>query len=171
MNKIITVEEIAQIKDLGKKLDVNKINPIIEQAQDIELRDYLGMKFYFEILSNIESPDFQDLLSGSTFVFEGISYSQQGIKSMLADLFMARFIPQMNVNVTPFGVTVKQSPDSEPADRNSLKDLAQMQREAAGSKWEIIKLYLKSNKALFPIYNSKPDTIATGERRLKFRKI
>lgn len=171
MNKIITVEELKNFVDIGKKPDVDKITPIILQAQDIDLRDHLGMKFYFDVMGNLENEKYQDLLSGSTFMLDGITYYHEGLKSMLADLFMSRYVMQINTNITPFGVTVKQSQDSEPADRNSLKDLAQMYKQSAGSKWEILKLYLTSNKSKFPIYNSSPDTTVTGERRLKFRKI
>ena len=170
MTQLINIEELKLIKDIGNKPDINKINPIILQAQDVDLRDYLGMKFYFDVIGNFDSPTYQNLLSGSTFQIGGISYYQEGLKAMLADLFMAKFIITINANFTPFGLTQKLSQDSEPVDRNTLKDMAQMQSQMAGSKWEIIKLYLQSNKSLFPIYNSSADTIST-ERRLKIRKL
>lgn len=173
MNQILTFNEISQFKDIGKypEKDKDKLTPIIVQAQDVDLRDYLGMKFYFDVLSKLDNPDYQDLLSGSTFTVDGINYHHEGLKSMLADLFMAKYVMQINTNFTPFGATTKTSNDSEPADRNSLKDIAQMQLQMAGSKWQIIQLYLKSNKALFPVYNSTPDAIKSGERRFRIKKI
>ena len=171
MTNIITIEELKNVIDLGKKVDEDKINPIIQQAQDVDLRDYLGMQFYFDVIANIDNENYQALLSGGTFEYKGVQYYQEGIKSMLANLFMARYVLQINTNITAFGATTKLSSDSEPTDRNTLKDIAQMNREMAGSKWEIIKLYLEQNKVLFPIYNSSPSTIATGERKLRFRVI
>ena len=171
MIPLLSINELKLIKDIGSKPDVNKINPIILQAQDVELRDFLGMKFYFDIIAKIDEPEYQDLLSGSTFTVDEITYYQDGLKALLADLFMSKYIIQINANFTPFGATQKLSPDSEPVDRNTLKDMAQMQSQMAGSKWEAIKIYLKANRNLFPIYNSSADTIQTGERRLRIRKL
>ena len=171
MTQLINIDELKLIKDIGNKPDVNKINPIILQAQDVDLRDYLGMKFYFDVIGNFENQTYQNLLSGSTFQVDGVSYYQEGLKAMLADLFMAKYILQINITFSPFGATQKLSQDSQPVDRNTLKDIAQMQSQRAGSKWEIIKLYLKTNRDLFPIYNSSADTIQTGEKRLRIRKL
>lgn len=171
MNNIITIEQLKSYIDLGKKVDEDKINPILKQAQDVDLRDYLGMQFYFDVIANVDNENYQLLLSGGTFEHKGVTYYQEGLQAMLADLFMARYVLRINTNITPFGATTKLSTDSEPTDRGTLKDISQMHKEAAGSKWEIIKLYLEQNKALFPIYNSSPNTIVTGERKLRFRVI
>jgi hypothetical protein len=39
MNNILTATEIKSYKDIGNKIDENKINPIIEQAQLTELNE------------------------------------------------------------------------------------------------------------------------------------
>lgn len=171
MTTILSIEELKNYIDLGRNADNDKINPILKQAQDIDLRDYLGMKFYFNVLAHLEASDYQELLDGSTFIHEGVTFAHEGLKSMLAELFLARYLIHLNVNVTPFGATVKQSDNSEPADRNSLKDIAQHHKESAASKWEIINLFIKSKGETFGIYNSSPDTIQTGERRLRFTVI
>jgi hypothetical protein len=171
MNKIIEASELSAYIDIGNKIDIKKIEPIIAQAQDVDLRDYLGFKFYFEVIANLNTDTYQDLLNGSDFQYQNLTLHHEGLKSMLANLFMARFITQINTNITPFGAVVKQSENSEPADRNSLKDIAQINVQIAGSKWEIIKLYLEEHKALFPNYNACIDTISSSEKRLKFRKI
>lgn len=171
MIRIITVEDIPSLKDLGKKADSDKLNPIIDQAQDVELRDYLGMHFYFDVLGNISNPSYSDLLNGSIFSYQGVQYAHEGLKAMLIDLVYARFMAEINVNITPFGATVKLSPDSEPTSQAALKDKAQQNRESAASKWEIIQLYLEQNKANFPNYNYKANTVSTGEHKYKFWRI
>ncbi|RZJ67695.1 MAG: hypothetical protein EOO50_05275 [Flavobacterium sp.] len=171
MTPIITIDDLRLKKDVAKTTDTDKINPIILQAQDVDLRDYLGMHFYFDVLSNLETPSYQDLLSGSTFMQNGVQFAQDGLKSMLIDLTYSRLMLEINVNITPFGATTKLTVDSEPTSQAALKDKAQQNRESAASKWEIIKLYLDDNKQLFPHYNYKADTIRTGERKLKFWRI
>lgn len=172
MNKIITATELKNYKDIGNKIDENKINPIIEQAQLTEVKDVLGSDFFFDVLANLDTPEYQDLLSGSTFTHNDVTYYQDGLKALTADYFMAKYVMMINANVTPFGVTVKQSNDSVPAERNSLKDLATLHLQMAGSRWEVIKLYLDSNTDLFTKWKSNCGTSApSSERIMRFRKI
>ncbi|RAK21607.1 hypothetical protein B0I03_10539 [Flavobacterium aquaticum] len=172
MNKIITATEIKNYKDIGNKVDENKINPIIEQAQLTELKDVLGSEFYFDVLNNLNNPIYQDLLSGSTFTYNDIVYHQDGLKALTADYFMAKYVMQINTNITPFGATIKQSNDSVPAERNSLKDISTMQMQLAGSRWEQIKKYLDANKEIFPKWKSLNCTSSpSGERIMRIRKI
>lgn len=174
MEQLINIEDIKLLKDVGKKADADKINPIIAQAHD-DLREYLGINFYFDVLANKDNADYKDLLSGSTFTIAGqspqVTYYQAGIKAMLIDLFMARYIAQINTNFSPFGATVKKSQDSEPADRATLLDRSKEQTQMAGSKWELIRMYLAEKASTFKIYNTCTSTIATGERKMRLRRI
>jgi hypothetical protein len=56
-------------------------------------------------------------------LYFGISYAHDGIKALLADYFMAKYVLQVNTNFGPFGATNKAPQDGEIADRNSLKDI------------------------------------------------
>lgn len=171
--KILTGTEIKQYKDIGQKIDEQRINPIIEQAQITELKERLGSDFYFDVIGNLSSPAYQDLLSGSTFTVNGTSYYQDGIKALTADYFMAKYVLVINVNQTPFGATTKLSNDSQPVDRNTLKDLSTQQMQLAGARWEIIKMYLDSNTNIFPKWknNACGGTSSSSERTFRFRKI
>jgi hypothetical protein len=175
MSNIITAVEAKSLKDIGEKIDIKKIDSVIEQAQIVDLKGAFGDRFFFDLVGNLNNPLYQDLLSGSTFAYFGVNYHQDGIKALLADYFMARYVLQINTNFTPFGATVKQSNDSEPADRNSLKDISTQQLQMAGARLEIIKLYLTANASTFPQWNNNiygDETAANaGERTFRFRKI
>jgi hypothetical protein len=71
-----------------------------------------------------------------------------GIKALLADYFMAKYVLQVNTNFGPFGATNKAPQDGEIADRNSLK-ICSTTSQVAGARWEIIKLYLIANYQIF----------------------
>ncbi len=165
--KIITVNEFKLLKDVGKeKVDENKINKIIDEAQMTELKEVLGNDFYFDVLSNLDNPDYQVLLSGGTFAYKDINYHQEGLKSLLADYVMAKFVIQNNINFTPFGVVTKIHQDSQPVERNSLKDMSTQQYQFASAKWEIIEMYLNSQS--FPNWKNNTCTSSTN-RRYRFR--
>ena len=174
MQKLITVNEFKSVKDVGEKVDDKKINQAIEIAQSTDLKDLLGSRFYFDMMNNLEQANYQDLLSGCTFTFMGVTYYQDGIKALLTDYTMAKYALSINTNFTPFGATVKQSNDSEPADRNSLKDISTQQTQLAGSRWETIKLYLDTNIPKYPnwvnnIYGGAE--FINSERTFRIRKI
>ena len=163
MQKLITVNEFKAFKDIDQKPDVKKIEQSIEMAQLTDLKNYLGERFYFDLILNQENSEYQDLLSGSTFNYLDVNYYQDGIKSMMADLTMAKFSLSINTNFTPFGATIKVSNDSETTDRNTLKDISTQQLQLAGSKWETIKIYLDSKASTFP--NWQNNTLGSSEYR------
>jgi len=174
MNNLLTPEQIKNFKDIGNKIDENKIKPIIEQAQIVELKATLGDRFYFDVLVNKDNPDYAPLFSGCSFTYFDVNYYQDGLNALLADYFMSKYALQVNTNFTPFGATQKLTPDSELSERNSLKDISTQQLQLAGARWEIIHLYLNANPALFPnwknnIYGSESAT--AGDRTFRFRKI
>ncbi len=175
MNNLLTPEQIKDFKDIGNKIDDKKIIPIIEQAQVVDLKEVLGDRFYFDVLANKNNPDYAPLFSGCSFTYYGVNYYQDGLNSLLADYFMSKYALQINTNFTPFGATQKLSQDSEPTERNSLKDISMQQLQLAGARWEIIYLYLNANPTLFPqwknnIYGSDKSSF-DGERTFRFRKI
>ncbi|PZR18860.1 MAG: hypothetical protein DI539_16100 [Flavobacterium psychrophilum] len=171
MDNLITISDIKQYKDIGSKTgktDTDKITPIITMAQSVDLQDFLGTTFYFDVMNNLENPVYQPLLSGSLFTVGTVTYYQEGLKALLCDLFMSRFVLQVNTNITPFGATTKASQDSTPTDRNTLKDIAHQQKEMAAAKWSIIKLYLDNNTQIFKkwgINNTCAVNNPSGERR------
>ena len=174
MNNILTPIQIKDYKDIGNKIDENKIKTIIEQAQITELKEVLGDRFYFDVLTNKNNPDYAPLFSGCSFTYFDINYYQDGLNSLLADYFMSKYVIQVNTNFTPFGATNKTPQDGELVDRNTLKDISTQQLQLAGARWEIIYLYLNANPVLFPqwknnIYGS--ESALAGERTFRFRKI
>jgi hypothetical protein len=182
MSNILTAIELADYKDIGykqsltgtTKIDVSKINSVLEEVQLTNLKDALGDKFYFELITNLDNFDYQDLLSGSTFQYCGVTYKQDGIKALLADYFMAKYVLVVNTNFTPFGATVKLSTNSEPADRNSLKDISNHQSQLAGARLEIIRYYLDSNPTIFPNWKqniTSETSYSTSGRRFRFKKL
>lgn len=174
MNNLLTPTQIRGFKDIGNKIDENKINPIIEQAQIVELKATLGDRFYFDVLANKDNPDYAPLFSGCAFTYMSVNYYQDGLNSLLADYFMSKYVLQVNTSFTPFGATQKMSNDSEATDRNSLKDVSTQQLQLAGARWEIIYLYLNANPDLFPNWKNNifgSESPLDGNRTFRFRKI
>jgi hypothetical protein len=151
MNNLITAVEFATYRNISQKLDTAKIDEAISLAQQSDLVEILG-EFYFNVVRNAEETSFDDLMSGSEFTYNGLSYEHAGIKALLADYAYSRFIYMANVNLTPFGVQKKFTEDSEGVDRNTIKDLSKQAQVDAGVKFKFIELYLFSEPTTFSRY-------------------
>lgn len=154
---IITADEFKTYRDVGNKVDTDKIEDIIRITQSTDLFKLLG-NFLFDVLNNLVEPTYEDLLEGSEFTDEnGNTLIQEGLKRLVSDLAYARYLYLVNVNFTPFGATVKTSDSSEPVERNILRDISKQTQIDANIKWELIKSYLDSNKDTFPVWKTYCD--------------
>ena len=150
-NRLITATEFRNQRNISKKFDVDKINQCIDLAQSIDLYDVFN-DFYFDLLANKDTAPYADLMSGATFTINGETYIQVGVKSLLIDLAYARYVYEINTNHTPFGMTQKITPDSQPIDRNMIKDLVKMAQTDADVKFRMIDKYLRNNASTFTRY-------------------
>ncbi|WP_418513710.1 hypothetical protein [Corallibacter sp.] len=170
MNQLLTVEEFKSLRNISKKVDTDKINECISLAQNIDLMDVLG-DFYFELVENYEDASYEDLMSGSTFNYNSKTYIHQGIKSYLADLTYTRFVYIINTHFTPFGLQQKFTEDSNPVDRNFIKDLVKQTQADSDVKFKFIDLYIKSQPNLFPNYKTgNDDSITTFSQKFYVKK-
>lgn len=154
MEQLITAQEFASFRNISQKIGTNKINEAILLAQQNELQGLLG-DFYFDVIQNKDTVEYQDLMNGGTFMCNGYEYEQAGIKRLLADYVYSRHIYNSNVNLTPFGTMIKETKDGSPADRNTLKDMSLQAQKDAGAKWRIIELYITSQPLKFKRYNEQ----------------
>lgn len=161
---ILTVQEFATYRDVGRKPDADKIAECISLAENSDLYDVLDT-FLFTVKANLENESYKDLLNGSTFTFNGVRYQHEGIKSLLADYVYSRFVYVVNTNFTPFGAVKKHNDNSTPVERNMLKDIKSQTLKDADIKFTLIDKYLRSNKELFADYNKGNNSdISQGQR-------
>lgn len=144
MSNLITAAEFAANRKISKKYNQQKADESISLAQESDLQNVLG-DFYFDLIQDFADPSFADLMDGSTFTYEDETFIHLGIKKMLSDLTFARYIYNINVNLTSFGAVSKNTQDSTPIDRNTTKDVAKQAQIDADIKFRTIKKYLLSN--------------------------
>lgn len=169
MTKIITVEEFATFRDIGKKHDDDKINENILLAQESDLFDILG-DFYFDVLKNKDETNYAELMDGSTFIYCDEEFIHKGIKALLSDYVYARHIYMINVNLTPFGAQKKFTDDSEGVERITLKDISKQAQLDASFKFQTIEKYILSKPELFSRYCKNKKT-TTGFNVQRFSKL
>lgn len=164
MQLLITKNDIAQYRQISKTPNNDKLNEMILDAQLLDLQPLLGESLYNKV---IESPiDHDELLSGGIYEHDGISYTNYGLKMVLAYFAYARFIMFSSITDTPFSVVEKLNPDSRPVDVSSKKAIYTLNRDAAMQLWQNVYNYLIRTKQ--PDFRWGNTTVSGG---LRFTKI
>lgn len=152
---LITNTELKALRDIGNKIDTDKADEAIQLAQETDLYNLLG-DFYFDVVANAaEVGNWAALMDGSDFTVDSETYTHRGIKALLGDLAYARYIKKINANITPFGMTVKSTPDSQPVNEETQKQAALDAKRDAGVKLRLILQFMDTEKTTFSRYYSQ----------------
>jgi hypothetical protein len=153
---IITQENFQTIISLSKYIDFNaKILPQVAAAQQFDLKPWLGDSFYYDLIKNQDTDDNQSLLNGGEYTNTANEVVRhEGIKVALAFYAAARYVPDSNINFTPFGAVSKQSEFSEPvADKALVRKSTDYRQSADAIMYDVIK-YIATFPVKYPKYKS-----------------
>lgn len=151
---LITAAEFAAIRtdlSLAWSKETAKINRCIYEAEEVDLYDVLG-SFYFDVVANAGDASYEDLMSGSTFEFEGEPVKHIGIKAYVAALAYARYLTLSNATHTAHGYVNKLSQDSEPVNYAAIRDNRKDVEATAEIQFVRIDKYIRSLPEIFPNY-------------------
>lgn len=144
---IINGTDVRKYRPIALNLDDEKrLNTYILEAQELEflplvgadkykeIDDYTTLKAAFvpseEIPTFTENVDIENILDGGYYLDScGVNQHFAGLTKALAYLTYAEFMPDNQVNVTPFGVVNKLSLDSEKTDEKTLMRMAGSSRQ------------------------------------------
>jgi hypothetical protein len=146
---LITRAEIQQYKQLSSSVNTAKLNELILQSQMVDLLPLLGERLYYDLLQNPE--DRTALLDGSTYDYNGITYTNVGLKAVLSHYVYARYSMFGDVIDTAFGLKAKLNTDvSERIDTGMKKTLYEHNCNYAYNLWLNVELFLTRTKE--PLY-------------------
>lgn len=146
---IITRAEIQQYKQLSNSINNDKLNELILQAQMVDLLPLMGERLYYHLLDNLI--DYNDLLNGLTYDYNGITYTNVGLKAVLAHYVYARYAMFGDIIDTAFGLKAKINNDvSERIDTSYKKTLYENNCNYAFNLWLNVEHYLiRTNNELY----------------------
>lgn len=101
---------------VGAKSDI--LERCIEQAEDFDIKSFLGNSFFTAIDKNKAS--YSLLLSGGEYTYNGVTYSFKGLQYAIAWFAFARWTRVSNSQPTAFGTVVKNADSSDPVTEREL---------------------------------------------------
>jgi hypothetical protein len=152
--KLITLSDIRDFKGITLNVAQEKeLNPLILEAQDFDLRAFLGDSFYIALVEDFEaSPSlatYSELWNGKKYTYNGLDYKFEGLRAVLVYHAYARFVSMNGITSTPTGFVTKTTQYSEKADVSRLITQA---RSGATVHEERTRLFLDRNSSDFPLW-------------------
>jgi hypothetical protein len=156
MNKLITLDDIKAVRQISSNVDnVESIDPYIIEAQIIDLRKLLGVKFFNVFRKEIETtptpPDrATDILNGCKYFVDETEIEFAGIKPLIAYYAYARALPNLGKRVTRTGAVKKINNFSDPVEKDELADMIIEAKSIAKVFEEDLLYFLHNNKETYP---------------------
>ena len=155
MTILWTQSDQTAIRPISANNLARKFDRLAELTQVKDLKPLLGYDMFQDLIQNSGTTANAALLAGGTFTYNGVSYTFDGLKYVLANFFFANYIVD-NLEDTFTGFVTKSNEDSQPASQGDKKNLRDLAIETALQYWEDCKKYIEANSSLFPYYDCKP---------------
>ncbi len=127
----------------------------IEDAQKVDVQKLMGRDFFNDMIRNYTDAKYTTLINGGDYSYQGITYSNYGLKSVIVLYAYARYIVYGSQTDTPFGYVEKTNQDGSSArvDLDRKKTMGKSNEEAAFQDWENVKDFLDRNASDYPLWN------------------
>ena len=146
-----------------------RLDQQIDDAQYIDIRELMGADFYDDMIRNCTSTAYKALLNAGTYLYNGSTYDNYGLKSVIVLYAYGRYMVSGSVVDTPFGMVEKNATDSDRVSIEKKKTESKINQQSAFSFWLNIKNFLDRNNSDYPLWNVACVKRPSGS--VTFRKI
>ncbi|MFV0377762.1 MAG: hypothetical protein ACK5JD_10740 [Mangrovibacterium sp.] len=143
------VEKYFQVAIGRKDAEFEKY---IRQAQLFDLKKIMPEIFFYDLLKNKAEANYQQVINGAEYVYDGNEYEQEGLKAVLAHFTYGLYIFKSGIQDTSFGMVVKQSQQSEPVEYKERRDWYYEHKAQANQIWEDVKRFIERNIDDYPVW-------------------
>ena len=154
MSRLISITDFTNNKYLSQNLDDRDIDPIIDEAQEFDLKPVLGRDLYLDFSTNVTLDKYQDLLNGKTYTPTGYTnpVQFQGVKEVLKYYVYARLIVLDGVKSTNSGFVMKQLENSERISGTHRTQMIAQARSGARAHEDEMVFFLNNFYTTYPLW-------------------
>lgn len=171
----ITKSEIARHREISRAVRDEKINPIIEDAQFLDIRPLLTSKLYDALDSENDytgkSERFKKLMKGGSYEYKGRTYFNPGLSKVMSIYVYSRYVLLGSFTDTSFGFVQKKSQDSESVSDAQKRNVHKMELQSAASYFSEVANFLDRNLDTYPEWRSNSCGKRANTGRIKISKI
>ncbi len=159
-HQLIQAAQIAPYNAISANINLAFLNPYIMEAQEFDLRPFLGEQMYLDLLSDfVASPSLQvygNVYDPLQYIAPGSTYNYQhdGLVPVLAYFAYARYVENAGIESNKFGLVAKKTDLSDPISSGERARRVASARSKAVIYQERLKLYLDLFRATYPLWRS-----------------
>ena len=159
---LLTTDQILKFKQLTRQVNnVKVLEPYIEEAQEFDLRAFLGEELYIDLLDKYDTGTmtdaYDDLYEGLTYTVSTLTYKHEGIVPIMAYFTYARYVQNSNVASTKFGLVNKTNEFSDPISEKQLTRIIQQAKSGAIVYQERVRFFLDAKVTDYPLWKGGRD--------------
>lgn len=155
MTTLITLIDVQKYKQVSNSINTNKFNETVLQAQMVELLPLIGEQLYYNIQADASS--YTDILEGGTYDYNGITYTNVGLKAVISHYWYAYHAFYGDQVDTAFGFREKLNNDvSKQVSTTMKKTMFELNKRYAYNLWLNVEKYLIRTDNEFYRCNTKP---------------
>ena len=153
--RLISVTDFTNNKYLSQNLDDRDIDPIIDEAQEFDLKPVLGRELYLDLITNYTETKYQELINGKTYTPTGFTSSIQfqGLKEVLKYYVYARMIVLDGVKSTNSGFVMKTLENSERVSSTQRTQMIAQARSGAKAHEDEMIIFLNNYHTTYTLWN------------------
>lgn len=152
----VNLVEVQKYMDIPADIDfTNRVKPHIDNANRIDLKEFLGIEFYNQVIKKVDDADavFLALINGETYTNKNdIDIVYEGFAPIIANYALARFYKKQQINVTRLGLVKKKNEFSDPISKDEIDDIILDAKLQAKTYQKEALNYLKDHREQFPVY-------------------
>lgn len=144
---------------LSTNIDLNKkVQPAIRDAQEFDIRPFLGDELYNAIQDDIQNSGtvYDDLMNETVYTHGGRTYVSPGLRNTVSLFAYARIKSDANEHDTAFGAVNKLNPYSNGVSEATISRQVREIKEQAKIYLQRVQAYLDRNENQFPLWKKSP---------------
>jgi hypothetical protein len=162
---LLTKDDFLEDKLIPSITELVKLEKCIRDAQEEDLRPLMGDRFYTDMILNFSLNDsdvthiYVPLMRGEDYEdSDGYTIHFSGLRMALKNWTYARYIAQVQFNVTSHSVVNKLQDNSQLVSSKTIAAQVEAARSMAVSYWADVVKYLKVKYASYPLWTGQKTT-------------
>jgi len=160
---ILTLEKLKEYRRITKSSDCKNLDIYLREAQQIDLKDFLGYGLYYDMIENIGDQKYQDFVYGVRYDddidSETVKIDYKGLEPLLAYWAYARILNNHHVVISKTGITTGTYNQDEPLTDRQRDNLIKENKKLADSYKSEVEHFLCEKETDYPLwcgFSNKP---------------
>lgn len=109
---ILTYDQQQSIKPISEN-NSGKWAQIATEVNEVSMYNLFGIDFMLDVEGNLANIQYADLLEGSIYIVNGVTYIHGGLRKILAYLIYAQYLKETGIEDTFTGMVRQLRPETE----------------------------------------------------------